>query len=47
MLIVGVDLGGMHLVLFVTCLRVGMHLMVHLFYFVLLMLPMQFIVSMI
>jgi hypothetical protein len=47
MLIVGVDLGVVHLMLFLMRLRIGMHLMVLLFYFVLLMHPMCFIVRMI
>jgi hypothetical protein len=40
MLIVGVDLGVVHLMLFLTHLRIGMCLMALLFYFILLMLPM-------
>jgi hypothetical protein len=40
MLIVGVALGVVHLMLILTRLRIGMHLMVLLFYFVILMHPM-------
>jgi hypothetical protein len=40
MLVVGVDLNDVHLMLFLTRLRIRKHLMVLLFYFVLLMLPM-------
>jgi hypothetical protein len=43
-LMVGVDLGVMHLILFLMHLRIGIHCMVHLCYFILLMHPMCFIV---
>jgi hypothetical protein len=44
MLIVAVDLGGVHLILFLMHLRIEMHCMVHLCYFISLVHPMCLIV---
>jgi hypothetical protein len=47
MLIVGVDLGIVHLMMSLMRLRIGMHIMDLLYYFVLLIHPMCFIVRII